>query len=184
VDGAYLADLLPLPMTEDALDVVCRNVDQMQQALRRQILIENPSSYLRFRHSTIPEAEFMSQVSRRTGCGILCDVNNIYVSAHNHGWDASAYLAALPPDSIGEIHLAGHAVRDIAGRTVLIDDHGSRISEPVWQLFNEAVALFGPKPSLIEWDTNIPEFAVLEDEAALAGAALARATGRLHADAA
>jgi uncharacterized protein (UPF0276 family) len=184
VDGNYLADLLPLPMTEEALALVCRNVDHIQTALRRQILIENPSSYLQYRHSTIPEWEFLRELSARTGCGILCDVNNIYVSAHNHGWDASEYLAALPPDAIGEIHLAGHATRLIGGATVLIDDHGSRVSEPVWKLFDEAITRFGAKPALIEWDTNIPEFSVLQEEAARAEAALQSAERVAHADAA
>jgi len=184
VDETYLADLLPLPLTEEALALVCRNVDQMQDALGRQILIENPSSYLRFRHSTIPEWEFLSELSARTGCGILCDVNNIYVSAHNHGWDASAYLAALPADAIGEIHLAGHTAREIAGSTVLIDDHGCRVSEPVWKLFDEAIARFGSKPTLIEWDTNIPDFSILQDEASRAEAAIGIAMSSRHADAA
>jgi uncharacterized protein (UPF0276 family) len=152
--------------------------------VRRQILIENPSSYLQYRHSTIPEWEFLRELSARTGCGILCDVNNIYVSAHNHGWDASEYLAALPPDAIGEIHLAGHATRLIGGATVLIDDHGSRVSEPVWKLFDEAITRFGAKPALIEWDTNIPEFSVLQEEAARAEAALQSAERVAHADAA
>src|SRR5713101_6813018 len=113
VGGAYLADLLPLPMTEEALDVVCRHVEQAQACLKRRILVENPSTYLQFRHSTIPEWEFLARLAERTGCEILCDVNNIYVSACNHGWDASAYLAALPPEAVGEIHLAGHSLRRI-----------------------------------------------------------------------
>ena len=116
--GVYLADLLPLPLTEESLDVVCRNVDRMQTGLRRRVLVENPSSYLRYRHSTIPEWEFMAAVARRSGCGILCDVNNIAVSAANHGFDPLHYLRALPRDRIGEIHLAGHSIRDLGdGRT-------------------------------------------------------------------
>ncbi len=172
VDGVYLADLLPLPLTEEALVLVCRNIDRMQHALKRRILLENPSTYLRFRHSTIPEWEFLAAAAARTGCGILCDVNNIYVSACNHGWDASAYLAALPPDAIGEFHLAGHARCKIGGATVLIDNHGSRVCEPVWALFAEAVERFGARPTLIEWDTDIPEFSVLQEEATRAGQAL------------
>ena len=126
--GVYLADLLPLPLTGEALAIVCRNVDQTQHYLKRQILVENPSTYLRFRHSTVPEWEFLSAVAARTGCGILCDVHNIYVSAANHGWQASDYLAALPPSAVGEIHLAGHSVRELeGGRTLRIDDHGSRV---------------------------------------------------------
>jgi len=128
-NGTYLADLLPLPMTDEALNVVCRHVDQMQSTLRRKILVENPSTYMQFRHSTIPEWEFMTAVAARTGCDILCDINNIFVSAKNHGWDASAYVAALPREVIGEIHLAGHSVRELAGGGSLrIDDHGSCVA--------------------------------------------------------
>src|SRR5260221_4443595 len=164
--GNSLADLLPLPMTEEALEIVCRNVAQVQDHLKRRILVENPSAYLQFRHSTIPEWEFLARVARRTGCGILCDVNNIYVSACNHGWDASAYLAALPPEAISEIHLAGHTMRSIdETRTLHIDDHGSRVSPEVWVLYAEALARFGPVPTLIEWDTNVPLMHVLIEEA-------------------
>jgi hypothetical protein len=166
VDGIYLADLLPLPMTEEALDVVCRNVEHAQHVLGRRLLIENPSSYLRYRHSTIPEWEFLAAVARRTGCGLLCDVNNIYVSSCNHGWSASDYLAALPTQAIGEIHLAGHAVRELdTGRVVRIDDHGSEVSAPVWALYTEALARFGPVPTLVEWDRNIPALEVLRAQA-------------------
>jgi uncharacterized protein (UPF0276 family) len=170
----YLADLLPLPMTDEALVVVCRNVDQMQSTLKRTILVENPSTYLQFRHSTIPEWEFMAAVAARTGCGILCDVNNIYVSARNHGWEPSAYVAALPPAVIGEIHIAGHSVRKLAdGGTLRIDDHGSRVIGEVWSLFEEALRRFGPVPTLIEWDTNVPPLDVLVGEARYADALIA-----------
>jgi uncharacterized protein len=166
VDGIYLADLLPLPMTEEALGVVCRNLDHAQDVLRRPLLLENPSSYLRYRHSTIPEWEFLAAVARQTGCGLLCDVNNIYVSSFNHGWSASDYLAALPPQAIGEIHLAGHTLRELqGGRLVRIDDHGSRVAAPVWALFAEAVARFGRVPALIEWDSHLPSLDVLMTEA-------------------
>ncbi len=169
--GNYLADLLPLPLTEEALEIVCRNVAQVQDHLKRRILVENPSTYLQFRHSTIPEWEFLALVARRTGCGILCDVNNIYVSASNHGWRASAYLAALPPEAVGEIHLAGHSLRQLNdARTLRIDDHGSRVAPDVWALYAEALALFGPVPTLIEWDTNVPPMMVLLEEAAHAAA--------------
>ena len=184
VDGTYYADLLPLPLTEEALTVVCRNVDAAQDALKRHLLIENPSTYLQFRHSTIPEWQFLAEVAARTGCGILCDVNNIYVSACNHGWDALAYLNGLPPETIGEIHLAGHAQCMIGDVKLLIDNHGSRVAEPVWDLFDAALRRFGPKPVLIEWDTDIPEFAVLEEEAARAARALHRISGGQDADAA
>ena len=174
--GNYLADLLPLPLTEEALGIVCRNVAQVQDHLKRRILVENPSTYLQFRHSTIPEWEFLAQVAKRTGCGILCDVNNIYVSACNHGWRASAYLAALPPEAVGEIHLAGHSLRRLDdARTLLIDDHGSRVAPEVWALYAEALALFGRVPTLIEWDTDVPPMAVLLEEAAHAAALIEEA---------
>jgi len=166
VGGTYLADLLPLPMTEEALDVVCRHVEQTQSYLKRRILVENPSTYVAFGNSIIPEWEFMATVAARTGCGILCDVNNICVSAHNHGWDASGYLAALPPDAVGEIHLAGHSIRTFAdGSSLRIDDHGSKVTEEVWTLYRQAVARFGAVPTLIEWDNEIPPLDVLLDEA-------------------
>ena len=174
--GVYLADLLPLPMTEEALETVCRHVDQTQSCLRRRILVENPSTYLRFRHSTIAEWEFLAAVAARTGCGILCDVNNIYVSAANHGWHASDYLTALPSSAVGEIHLAGHSIRGLdGGRVLRIDDHGSRVIPEVWQLYSEALSLFGPVPSLIEWDTDVPPLDTLVAEAARAEALLRRA---------
>jgi uncharacterized protein len=173
--GAYLADLLPLPMTEEALDVVCRHVDQMQSTLRRKILVENPSTYMQFRHSTIPEWEFMAAVATRTGCGILCDINNIFVSAKNHGWDGSAYVTALPTEAIGEIHLAGHSVRELAdGGTLRIDDHGSCVSDDVWSLYTEALRRFGPVPTLIEWDNNVPVLDTLVAQACHADALISR----------
>lgn len=171
--GTYLTDLLPLPMTEEALAVVCQHVDQVQGALRRRILVENPSTYLQFPHSTIPEWEFLAEVARRTGCGILCDVNNIYVSASNHRWDAMTYLRALPPAAIGEVHLAGHSVRQLGqGQILRIDDHGSRVAPAVWALYEAALGRFGPVPTLIEWDTDVPPLDVLMDEARIAEAAL------------
>ena len=165
--GVHFPDLLPLPLTEESLEVVCRNVEHAQRVLGRRLLLENPSSYLRFRHSTIPEWEFMAAVAARTGCAILCDVNNIYVSACNHGYDASAYLRAVPAAAIAEFHLAGHRPRKFDdGRAIRIDDHGSRVAPQVWSLYAQAVALFGPRPSLIEWDTDVPPLAVLLEEAA------------------
>ena len=174
-DGVYLADLLPLPMTEEALSIVCTNVDRTQTYLQRRISLENPSSYLRFRHSTIPEWEFLAEVARRTGCGILCDVNNIYVSASNHGWDALTYLEALPPESVTEVHLAGHSIRQLdQGQIIRIDDHGSRVEPPVWDLFELALKRFGPVPTLVEWDTDVPALEVLMEEAAIAETAIER----------
>jgi uncharacterized protein (UPF0276 family) len=139
-----------------------------QEVLQRRILIENPSSYLRFAHSTIPEPEFLEELVQRTGCGLLCDVNNIYVSCCNLGGDPVAYLEALPARAVGEIHLAGHAVNDADGHTILIDEHGAPVSEAVWALYGHALARFGPVSTLIEWDTNIPELAGLCAEAHIA----------------
>ena len=185
VGGTYLSDLLPLPMTEEALDLVCRHVEQTQAFLQRQILIENPSSYLQYRHASIPEWEFIAAVAARTGCGILCDVNNIYVSSSNHGWDPSVYLAALPVDAVGEIHLAGHTVRRLEnGYMLRIDDHSARVAADVWALYDEALARFGPRPTLIEWDNNVPPLAVLLEEAAHADALLQHAARAEHARAA
>ena len=141
---------------------------------------------MQFRHSTIPEWEFMAAVAARTGCGILCDVNNIYVSAKNHGWDPLAYLTALPPDAIGEIHLAGHSVRQLAdGSTLRIDDHSLRVIGEVWSLYEEALCRFGLVPTLIEWDQNVPPLNVLIDEARHADALIDAVSDRArHADAA
>jgi len=185
-NGHYLADLLPLPMTEEALAVVCRHVEQTQERLECRILIENPSTYLQFPHSTIPEWEFLAAVAERTGCGILCDLNNIFVSASNHGWEAALYLEALPPASIAELHLAGHALRvQPDGGTLRIDNHGSPVSAPVWALFQRALELFGPRPTLIEWDTDIPPLPVLLHEADMANELLACVAGSTaHASAA
>lgn len=166
--GAYLNHLLPLPYTEESLDLLSRHVEIAQAALGRRLLVENPSSYLRFRHSPIAEPEFLAELARRTGCGLVCDVNNVYVSTQNFGLDAHAYLDALPPAAVGEIHLAGHARHDADGRTILIDDHGSPVAEPVWQLYGHALARFGRVPALIEWDTDIPALDVLIDEGARA----------------
>jgi uncharacterized protein (UPF0276 family) len=168
--GRWLNDLVPLPYTAESLAVICRNVDRMQTALGRRILVENPSSYLSYRDSTMPEAVFLAEIVRRTGCGILCDVNNIHVSAHNLGLDARDYLRTLPAAAIGEIHLAGHARNEIDGQVLLIDDHGGRVIDPVWDLYRDAVDRFGRVPTMIEWDTALPPLDVLLDEAALADA--------------
>jgi uncharacterized protein len=182
--GAYLNHLLPLPYTEEALAIVGAHVARVQERLGRRILVENPSGYLRFHHSTMEEADFLAALVRRTGCGLLCDVNNIHVTCANLGGDADAYLGALPAESIGEIHLAGHAVNDADGRTILIDDHGSPVAEPVWRLYERALARFGARPTLVEWDTDVPPLATLLDEAASASrrlAAVAREEGDVHA---
>lgn len=165
-DRRELPERLPAASyTEESLDVFCQHVGEAQETLGRRLLIENPSSYLRFRHSTIPEAEFLTETARRTGCGILCgDVKNIYVSANNLKFDPVAYLDSLPADVIGEIHLAGHRAAEDAD--ILIDDRGSRVAPPVWELCTAALKRFGPAvPTLIEWDTNLPALDVLLDEA-------------------
>ncbi|MBA3904256.1 MAG: hypothetical protein C0522_11385 [Rhodocyclaceae bacterium] len=164
VDGRHLNDLLPLPYTAEALGRVCAHIGETQDFLGRRILVENISSYVRWRHDTIPEQEFVAEVALRTGCGLLLDVNNIYVSAVNHGFDPRAYLEAIPGDCVEEIHLAGFD----EGATCLIDTHGRRVSEPVWQLYRETIESLGPRPTLIEWDTDIPALSVLLDEAATA----------------
>jgi len=166
--GTYLNDLLPLPLTEEALAVVAGNVDRMQSRLGRRVAIENPSSYLTFHASTLGEAEFLAALSRRTGCGLLCDVNNIYVTARNHGLDPHRYLETLPVDAVLEIHLAGHSVNDADGVPILIDDHGSAVCDEVWSLFDAAVLRFPHAVALVEWDSNIPPLEVLAAEAAKA----------------
>jgi uncharacterized protein (UPF0276 family) len=144
---------------------MCNRIDQAHAVLGRKILVENPSRYLRFRHSPISEPQFLGELARRTGCGILLDVNNIYVSCLNFEEDPLAYLDAMSMDTVGQIHLAGHSMNDVDGRTILIDDHGSRVAEPVWQLYARTLERYGPLPTLVEWDTNLPDLAVLLEEA-------------------
>jgi uncharacterized protein len=170
--GTYLNHLLPLPYTEETLSVLSRNVMRAQEHLGRVILVENPSSYLRFGHSTIPEPEFLAELVARTGCGLLCDVNNVYVSAQNFGLDANAYLDALPSAAVREIHLAGHTTNDVDGRTILIDDHGAPVAAPVWTLYRYTLGRLGPVPTLVEWDTALPSLEVLLREARTADACL------------
>jgi uncharacterized protein (UPF0276 family) len=183
-DGfVVLPDLLPLPYTEEALTVMTANVDHVQGVLGRRLLVENPSTYLRFASSSLGEAEFLAALVNATGCGVLLDVNNIHVSAMNQGAEPALalddYLASIPAEAVGEIHLAGHAVRELEdGRQVRIDDHGSRVRPEVWALYATAVRRLGPRPTLIEWDTDIPAFAVLQDEAAIAQGVIDRV--RMH----
>jgi len=162
IDGRYLNELLPLPYTEDALNHICNRVEQVQNYLGRQILVENVSSYLQYHTSTIPEWEFVAAVAQRTGCGLLLDVNNIYVNAFNHHFDPHLYLAAIPPQSVKEIHLAGF---DDSYGDILIDTHGNYVADAVWELYAAALQRFGRVPTLIEWDTDIPELSVLLAEA-------------------
>ena len=165
IDGRYLNDLLPLPYTDESLGVVCEHVSEAQDVLQRALLVENPARYLAFRHSAIPEDEFLRELSARTGCGLLCDVNNVHVSAFNLGFDAVSYLHSLPAHAVREIHLAGHALVNIDGRELLIDDHGSRVKSQVGCLYAEAVQRFGNVPTLIEWDNGLPDLDVLLSEA-------------------
>ncbi|WEX74090.1 DUF692 domain-containing protein [Sinorhizobium numidicum] len=164
-DGAYLNDLLPLRYDEEALAIVARNVRRLQDTLKRRVFIENLSAYLAFADSTMTEAEFLSELVSRTGCGLLLDVNNVYVSANNLDFDAPAFIDALPPEAIGEIHLAGHAVNEADGDVILIDDHGSHVPPAVWSLYAHAIRKIGPRPTLIEWDTDVPPLEVLLGEA-------------------
>jgi len=167
--GNYYNDLLPLPYTEEALSVVRQNVTRVQDRLNQPILIENPSRYLRFAHETIDETDFLAELVRTTGCGILLDVNNLYVSTHNVGGDIWGYLGDLPADAVAEIHLAGHsriAVED--GTTILIDDHASAVSLPVWEIYETAIGAFPDAATLIEWDSELPPLSGLVAEAAKA----------------
>jgi uncharacterized protein len=161
----YLNDLLPLPYTEEALFHVAERITRTQEYLGRQILIENLSSYLQYTHSTMPEWEFLAETAFRTGCGILLDVNNIYVSSVNHRFDPREYLQAVPMEPVQEIHLAGHSMNRYPEGEVLIDTHNARVSEPVWSLYREALRRFESVPTLIEWDTDLPPLSVLLDEA-------------------
>ncbi|MFP6557215.1 DUF692 domain-containing protein [Paraburkholderia sp. B3] len=170
-DGAW-HDLLPMPLSEASLDHLCARVAQMQDVLRQPVLIENVSAYVRFREDTLGETAFLAELARRTGCGVLLDVNNLYVNQCNHGEDALAAIRALPAEVVGEIHLAGHRVTSVA----VIDDHGSRVAPAVWLLYEAALQRFGAVPTLIEWDTAIPPLDVLLDEAH-------RARGRMAAPA-
>lgn len=161
INGKVLNDLLPLPYTEEALSHFCAKTNQLQDYLGQQILIENPSSYLQFAHSTLSEQEFLVAVAERTGCGILLDVNNVYVSAINHHMDAEAYLAAIPTHHVQEIHLAGFEDNGIC----LIDSHGKAVADAVWALYQQAIQRLGQVPTLIEWDADIPSLDVLLAEA-------------------
>ena len=167
IDGRYLNDLLPIPYDEESLHVVANHVDQVQERLKRPILVENPAVYVAF-DSSLSEPQFLAELVRRTGCGLLLDVNNIYVSHRNVGLEIDAYFATLPAGCVGEIHLAGHHVRRIGNAELRIDDHGSKVCDAVWDLYRRAVARFGEVPALIEWDSDIPALPVLLEEAAKA----------------
>lgn len=171
---AYFNDLLPLPYTAATLARVCDHIDRVQEVLARPMLLENPSTYLAFTESTMDEVTFLSEIARRTGCGLLLDVNNVFVSATNQGWDPVAYVDAFPLDRVGEIHLGGHDEdEDEHGAPLLIDSHGREVVDPVWALYAHTLARGGARPTLIEWDNNVPEFPALEAEAARAETLLA-----------
>lgn len=173
--GAFLNDLLPIPYTEESLAWVADRVTQTQDALGRPILIENPSRYYDFASTTIPEAEFLAKLAARTGCGLLFDVNNLYVSACNLDLDIAAYLDALPHAAIAEIHLAGHTLETTDGVEMCIDTHGAEVANEVWALYRTVIARGGPKPTLIERDSNLPSLESLLAEAQTAGQILSRA---------
>ena len=173
VEGEYLNDLLPLPYTDEAVELLARQVGEAQDFLGSRLLIENVSAYVAFEHSCLQEWEFLAAVAATSGCGLLLDVNNVYVSSQNLGIDALAFINGLPPDYVREIHLAGHA---LVGN-VLIDDHGSQVCDAVWELYRHAVNRFGALPTLIEWDTNVPSLATLAAESRRADLILGESRG-------
>lgn len=171
----YFNDLLPLPYTQDSLARVCEHIDQVQETIGRPILLENPSTYVTFQESTMGETDFIGSIARRTGCGLLLDVNNVFVSATNHGFSALDYLSDFPLAAVGEIHLAGHAVQsDDEGDLLLIDSHDGPVADAVWKLYDIVIARCGTIPTLIEWDSNIPDWPILRAEAIAAQAILDR----------
>ena len=173
-DGLWFADLLPPSLSRNGLDRLCDNIDEMQDALGRPILIENPANYLELPDREMDEVAFVVEAAKRTGCGLLVDVNNVYVSAENTGVDAEAYLDAIPADPIGEIHLAGFTVDEAAGERLLIDSHGAAVDAAVWRLYDRLIARIGKRPTLVEWDKDIPAWDVLYAEAVQAETRLAR----------
>jgi uncharacterized protein len=174
-ETTYFNDLLPLPYTKATLAQVCEHIDEVQDAIRRPLLLENPSTYVTFNESTMSETDFIRTVARRTGCGLLLDINNVFVSATNHGFSPLQYLSDFPLASVGEIHLAGHAEQaDDEGELLLIDSHDRPVADAVWRLFETVVGRCGPVPTLIEWDSKIPDWKILRVEAAAAQAILDR----------
>ena len=172
-DMGFLNDLLPLPYTQATLARVCAHIDHVQEVLGRRMLLENPSTYLAFAGSEMAEVDFLSEIARRTGCGLLLDVNNVFVSATNQGWDARAYIDAFPLAAVGEIHLGGHDKdADDQGRPLLIDSHGRAVVDPVWALYAHTIARGGPRPTLIEWDNDVPPLPELMQEATRANTIL------------
>ena len=173
-ETSFFNDLLPLPYDKATLARVCDHIDEVQEAIRRPILLENPSTYVAFRNSRMCETDFIRTVAERTGCGLLLDINNVFVSAANHGYSALQYLADFPLARVGEIHLAGHTEQNDDEGGLLIDSHDGPVADAVWKLFEIVIARCGPVPTLVEWDSNIPDWPVLKDEAAAAQAILDR----------
>ena len=173
--AAWLNDLLPLPYTDETLATICAHIDQVQATLGRRMLLENPATYVTFEASHWSETDFLTEITRRTGCGLLLDINNVFVSATNHRFDPRAYLAAFPLAAVGEIHLAGHDTEHLSSGPLLIDSHAAPVADPVWTLYAEVLAQTGPLPTLIEWDNAVPDFATLLREAARARRILAQA---------
>jgi uncharacterized protein (UPF0276 family) len=174
-ESTYFNDLLPLPYTEATLTRVADHIDHVQATIGRQILLENPSTYIAFTESTMSETDFLRARAQRSGCGLLLDINNVFVSATNHNFSAVDYLAEFPLSHVGEIHLAGHAEQtDDEGDRLLIDSHDRKVAELVWALFDSVVARRGPVPTLVEWDSSVPEWPLLRAEAEAAQAILDR----------
>lgn len=171
--GLHLHDLLPLPLTEAAIDLLVSRIGQVQDTLKRPLLVENVASYVRFVDDAMPEWEFIAAIARRAGCQLLLDLNNLYVNACNHDFDPLDYLAALAPESVAQFHLAGHTLREDEDGRVLLDTHDSVVAAPVWALFGAALKRFGPQATLIEWDSELPPLQVLLDEATQARRMLA-----------
>ncbi|MFV2053562.1 DUF692 domain-containing protein [Aliiroseovarius sp. YM-037] len=172
-DSHFLNDLLPLPYTEATLARVVEHVDQVQNAVGRQMLLENPSTYLAFTETTMEEVDFLAEIARRSGCGLLLDVNNVFVSATNQKTDAKSYIDAFPLKYVGEIHLGGHDEdADDTGAPLLIDSHGTEVVDPVWALYDYTISKTGPMPTLIEWDTDVPDWPTLAAEASRAARVL------------
>ncbi len=175
-DAHFLNDLLPLPYTEATLKTVCDHIDEVQEAIGRQMLLENPSTYLWFEETTMQEVDFLNEIARRTGCGLLLDVNNVFVSATNPQTDPISYIDAFPLDKVGEIHLGGHDEdADETGAPLLIDSHAREVVYPVWALYEHTIQRGGAKPTLIEWDTDVPDWPTLSAEADRAAPILATA---------
>jgi uncharacterized protein len=186
-DDVFMNDLLPLPYTDETLSHVCEHIDRMQDFIGRQMLLENPSTYVVFENSTMSETDFIREIVRRTGSGLLLDVNNVFVSATNHGYSPLSYLMDYPLEHVGEIHLAGHAVQeDDEGETLLIDSHDAPVADAVWDLYEIVVKQTGPIPTLVEWDSDLPDWPVLKSEAVAAERILENAAhtfmiGKSHA---